>query len=224
LYLAGWRYPGTAVVVGERRCEMPVREADLRPWMDRVPAYTILEAEIDGDANSNPTRLARIINIDASDADLEKLAARLQEPIVLIDPTLGRLEYSRRFGTYEGRAGWCGKDVEVRLECAHPEDPAAVLGAATQLFAEQAEWNSRVREFAVAKLLATANEWREMENEDEEELSADTFLSRMILDTICVEESGGFSFWHDDGDLFWGHSIQVRGSMAEGLTSTDIAG
>jgi hypothetical protein len=29
---------------------------------------------------------------------------------------------------------------------------------------------------------------------------------------------GAFEFWHNDGDLFWGHSILIVGSLEEGLT------
>jgi hypothetical protein len=29
---------------------------------------------------------------------------------------------------------------------------------------------------------------------------------------------------HDDGDLFWGHSIQVTGTLDEGPTDADISG
>lgn len=221
-HLAGWRHPGSAVVVGERRCEMPVREADLRPLMDRVTAYTIVEAEIDGNSTAAVTKLRRIVRTGARDTDLEQLAARLQEPILLHDPTLGRLEYSRRFGKFEGRAEWCGRVVAVSLRCARPDDPAAVLGAAARLFAEQAEWDRRVREYAVEKLLPLKNDsWLE---EAEAELSAGAFLSKMTLETISVEESGDFCFWHDDGDLFCGHAIQISGSLSGGLTDADIPG
>lgn len=221
-HLAGWRHPGSAVQVGKRRCETPVREADLRPLMDRVTAYTIVEAEIDDSSTATATKLRRIVRIGARDPDLEQLAARLQEPILLHAPILGRLEYSRRFGEFEGRAEWCGRVVAISLRCAHPDDPTAVLQAAAQLFVEQAEWDRRVREYAVEKLLPLKNDsWLE---EDEAELSAGAFLSKMTLDTIAVEESGDFSFWHNDGDLFWGHAIQISGSLSEGLTDADIPG
>jgi hypothetical protein len=221
-HLAGWRHPGSRVVVGERRCEMPVREAELRPLMDRVKAYTIVEAEIDNSSTATVTKLRRIVRTGASDPDLEQLAIRLQEPILLHVPTLGRLEYIRRFGEFEGRAEWCGRVVAVSLRCANPDDPAAVLQAAARLFTEQAEWDGRVREYAVGKLLPLKNgSWLE---EDEAELSAGTFLSKMTLETISVEESGDFSFWHNDGDLFWGHAIHISGSLSEGVTDADIPG
>lgn len=222
VHLAGWRYPGMAVVVGERRCEMPVRQSDLGPWMDRLTAWTIVEVEIDGCSTATLTKLRRSVRIGATDPDLEQLATRLQEPVLLHDSTLGRLEFSRRFSWFEGRAGWGGRIVEVRLSCARPDAPTAALEAASRLFADQAEWDCRIKEYAVEKLLPLKNDsWLD---EDEAQMSAGMFLSRMTLETIVVKETGRFSFWHSDGDLFWGHSIQISGSLSEGLTDADIPG
>jgi hypothetical protein len=46
----------------------------------------------------------------------------------------------------------------------------------------------------------------------------------MKLESITVHPDGRFEFWFDDGDLFWGHSIAVRGSLAEGPTEASVEG
>ncbi|GAB5542876.1 MAG: hypothetical protein SangKO_026360 [Sandaracinaceae bacterium] len=46
----------------------------------------------------------------------------------------------------------------------------------------------------------------------------------MTLTTLGVGEGGGFSFWHDDGDLFWGHSILIEGDLESGPSGADIPG
>ncbi len=46
----------------------------------------------------------------------------------------------------------------------------------------------------------------------------------MSLASISVSEEGSFSFWHSDGDLFWGHSIMIAGNLTDGLTDADIPG
>ena len=61
-------------------------------------------------------------------------------------------------------------------------------------------------------------------DEGEAELSADQFKSRMTLESVTVEPGGSFDFWHNDGDLFCGHSIQISGSLSEGPTRADIPG
>lgn len=46
----------------------------------------------------------------------------------------------------------------------------------------------------------------------------------MKLEAITVRPNGEFEFWHDDGDLFWGHSILISGDLNHGLEDADIPG
>jgi hypothetical protein len=55
-------------------------------------------------------------------------------------------------------------------------------------------------------------------------MSAADFLSKMSLESISLDEDGGLTFWHNDGDLFWGHAIQISGNLTDGLKSADIPG
>jgi hypothetical protein len=221
-HLAGWRRPGSAVVIEKRRCELPVSEGDLKSLMDLIGPYSIVEAEIDDESTSAATKLRRIVKAGARDSELAQLASQLQRPIVLQDATLGRLEYDRKNGWFAGRAEWCGQTVGISLSCTHAEDRTAVLEAAKRLFAEQLHWQRRVREYAVEQLLTLNNDsWLD---EDDEEMSAEGYLSKMNLESISVDESGDIAFWHDDGDLFWGHAILISGNVSVGLTDADIPG
>ena len=60
--------------------------------------------------------------------------------------------------------------------------------------------------------------------EDEEELDAEKFESRLELESIEVRPDGEFCFWFEDGDLFWGHSITVEGTLEGGPEQADIQG
>jgi hypothetical protein len=61
-------------------------------------------------------------------------------------------------------------------------------------------------------------------DDGEDEVTAEQFIEAMRLESIAVYPDGSFVFWHQDGDLFWGHSIQICGSLSEGLTDADIPG
>ncbi len=220
--LVGWRHPGSPVETGERHCALPVPKRNLEALMESVKAYSIIEAEIDDQPSPGTTRLRRLVVTDVKDPELEQLARELQKPIVLADPILGQLEYDRKYECFSGRAEWCGQVVEISLSCDRPEKPATVLEAASRLFADQSDWHHRVKQYAVEQLLPLKN--RAWLDEREVELSEDEFLSRMTLQSIDLNESGEFTFWHDDGDLFWGHAIQISGSFSEGLTIADIPG
>jgi hypothetical protein len=205
-----------------RRCAFPVSKDDLRSLMNLVGPYSIIEAEIDEGSTAAVTTLRRVLIANARDPELEQLAHELQKPIVLHDATLGRLEYDRKYGWYAGRVVWCEQAVEVSLSCTRPDDTTAVLAAATRLFTEQEQWHRRIQAYTVEQLLPLKNDsWLDA---DEAEMSADEFLSKMRLESISVDESGDFTFWHDDGNLFWGHAIQISGDFTEGLTQADNAG
>src|SRR3954467_7230172 len=94
--------------------------------------------------------------------------------------------------------------------------------AARTLWAQQGDWNRRIRELATRELLDLKNSnWLA---EDEPVITADDFTDRMRLESISVNGDGSFEFFHDDGDLFWGHTIIVGGNLRDGPTSAQIAG
>ena len=49
-------------------------------------------------------------------------------------------------------------------------------------------------------------------------------MERMELDAIQIYEDGAFEFWFNDGDLFWGHSIHVTGSLKAGPEDAQMEG
>ena len=99
---------------------------------------------------------------------------------------------------------------------------ASVLEVAKALWRDHDDWREKIESFAVAKLLCLKNEtWLE---EDEPPISESEFIERMSLQSISVYPDGSFEFMHDDGDLFWGHAIQVTGNLHDGPTDADIPG
>ncbi len=63
-----------------------------------------------------------------------------------------------------------------------------------------------------------------IEDKDEEPLTPEQFKERMVLDSISIDSDGDVSFYHSDGDLFWGHCILVTMNSENNFTSADIAG
>ncbi len=90
------------------------------------------------------------------------------------------------------------------------------------LWANQAEWNREVTDFPVKELLELKNDtWRQ---DDETPLTKEDFIERMVLESITLNPHGSFDFWYSDGDMFWGHSIEVAGNFREGIKYANIAG
>ncbi len=228
-HLAAWRGVGGPVRTDmQLRLYYAVAKADLDGWMAEIQPYavwrvrtTVLAEPVNGQMHG---RIIEMIGVEPNDADLNAAAERMQSPITFNDSQLGSLTFDRRYGWFEGEVDWCGKTASLRVDAAvgEAEPSPAGLVAARALLADASGWQRRVNAFAAARLLSPRNDaWRA---EDEPEMDEEAFVARMRLESICVDADGGFDFWHDDGDLFWGHAIQISGTIARGPTSADTPG
>ena len=163
--------------------------------------------------------LEAFVGNEASDTELNNRAIQLQRRVTFSDSILGTFTFDRRLNWFAGRAVWNGHPVDLQLPTKESQ-VQATLRAAHALWGSQGMWNKRVRDYAVQALLPLKNEhWLE---ENEAEVTAEQFKERMTLESLTVYPGGSFEFWHNDGDLFCGHSIQISGSISKGPTGADI--
>ena len=140
----------------------------------------------------------------------------------LEDEVLGRFTLDRQVNWFEADVDWLGQTVRLSFDWDEDEAMEDSLRTAKTLMADQEEWNRRVLARASEDLLELKNDsWLE---EDEEELDAEKFEARLELESIEVRPDGEFCFWFEDGDLFWGHSITVEGTLEGGPEQADIQG
>ncbi len=143
-------------------------------------------------------------------------AIELQKsPQTVRDPILGTLTFTAPLG-WEGEARWLGRKCGISLD--HTDD----ISVAHTLWRDQRRWTSDAIRVATEQLLSLKNgAWL---GEKERPMSPDRFGKTLSLIEIAIEAGGTFAFYFDDGDLFFGHSIIVRGSLPDGLTDAAIAG
>lgn len=166
--------------------------------------------------------LDSVIGPDTSDQELNDRAKQLRKPVTYKDTILGTFTLDRVVNWFTAETVWDGNPISLNLEAKEPADIEKALTTAHSLWQAHQQWDQRVRDYAVRELLALKNEnWLE---EGELELTADQFKARMKLEAISVDPSGSFEFWHNDGDLFWGHSILIRGNLSEGPSDAGIVG
>ena len=84
-----------------------------------------------------------------------------------------------------------------------------------------ARWDKDAREYACETILDNANEWRD---EEDPEIIAESFISRIRLSGISISVSGDYSMFYDDDDIFAGHVIVCEGDMKNGFTDSLIEG
>lgn len=152
--------------------------------------------------------------IEPDPAIAEALEAQ-KSPAKLDDPLLGTLTADLLMG-WVGEAQWLGASCKF---CISSLDDLSVAHA---LWNDQRHWTSEAIGLASNRLLRLKNEvWL---REGEQPLSPAEFSGRLTLNFIAVETKGEFALDFDDGDLFWGHTITIHGSVSDGLIDAKLAG
>jgi hypothetical protein len=218
-----WRIGTADLQIVPLRISRKVTDAELDQLRSAINPYTVMriKARVGESAfGGYQALLEEFVGVYKSDAELNQYAERLQQPVTFENPDFGTFTLDRRVDWFAAEVVWDGKPVSLNLSDA--AEVEASLKVAQTLWQAQREWNLRIRDFAVQELLPLKNEnWLD---EDEAELSPDEFKDRMTLESITVYPSGSFDFWHNDGDLFWGHSIQISGNLSDGPKHADIPG
>lgn len=217
--LAAWRRVTGPLVERELLVLRPV--APSSDYFSDYPEGTQHRLQLLLSTDETRAIFAKLIKSNVKDTELEAIAVELQKPVVISTEKYGKLTLDRRINWFQGKTKWNGKRVEILFEADADLHIDSQLATADKLFSKSDKWGQAVNDFAIQELLDLANDWRD---EDTKPITANQFLKRMRLKSISIQEDGRFEFWHDDGDLFAGHSIQVRGSLKEGLKFADIPG
>jgi hypothetical protein len=136
-------------------------------------------------------------------------------------PELGKLRYEKEYDWYEGKLKVQKSDISIQLSTDEEGEVVSSLKRATDFVGELGNHVELAKEYAAQKLLELKNEtWIE----DEEPLTSQQFQQRMILESISIAPDGEVSFYHNDGDLFWGHCILVTMDSENNFIGAEIAG
>lgn len=221
--LAAWKSPATGDIQQADGCLIvQVDDKGLKRLQNTVSGNSVIRILIRRDLDGTPRFLLTDMPVPASDKDLERILTQRLKPVYYDDPVLGRFTLDRSVNWFECEINWLGKPTRFSFDNDEDEVMADAVRTARALFADQESWNRRALAQASDDLLELKNDnWLE---DDEEELTKEEFESRMELESIQVCPDGEFCFWFGDGDLFWGHSITVSGTLTEGPTEANMEG
>ncbi len=155
----------------------------------------------------------------AQESHLARLLEEQTREITIEHERLGTFILDRRVNTFNRNIEWLGVKVRVSLE--HGEQMHIQLDNLAHLLDHAAQWDESIRMFAAQELIELKNDsWLE---EDEEEWSEANFAKQLSLVSITFSEED-FTFWFDDGDLFWGHAVYVSNTIEDGPYDANIGG
>jgi hypothetical protein len=225
LNLIAWRIPGSSVNCAQLSVTKDLSDEELDVLQNAIDSESIIafrgklcEHSPFGDARAQ----LDILLDQPIDEALETVLSQYRELVEIVDPLIGKLVLNKTVDWFEGKITWLGKEVDIAISVDESGSPSDSLKTVKILLKTMEQWAKKVNNYAVTQLLDLKNDnWLE---EDENPISSDDFIRRMQLRSLTTYPGGAFEFGHDDGDLFWGHSIAVSGSLAEGLTDAGISG
>lgn len=225
--LCAWRDASGVVRKNALRVIRKASDREVDNVFEAVESDEVLRLSMrvaaDDSAFSGSAMLVEVLGPDNSDQELNELRDVANEAVTYMSKKFGAMTLDRSLGQFSGRVVWNGETVTLHLDAAtEGKKLSAANETARALWRSPKTWEKKLRAFAATKLLKTKNQsWLE---EDEEELTAPQFGQRLQVTAIETRPNGAFLFWFDDGDLFWGHSICVRGTLKTGLKDAEIVG
>ena len=161
---------------------------------------------------NNRFMLVKLIESDVSNKDLQELKEYYLKPVT-IESDMGIFNLNRQYSCFECEVDWNGADVSVFLETDEDCDETALTAMAAFLRCAKDKngFDQRNREFAAQKLLTLANEWMENDEIEEksDEITKEMFIDKIEMSEITVNSDGSITLFYYDGDMFWGHSIEI---------------
>lgn len=225
LTLEVWRFVGGSWQDSRLQLRRQVSDDEVERYRQVMRPLGQIRADVRLRVDANPAEpeaLLETLPLAIDDPDLAERGRLLQLPVTYEDKLFGTCRFNKRVNWFETNAHWNGTEVLVYLEAATLDTLPSVLKHAHDLWADAVAWGTRVYDRAVADLLELKNAtWLD---EDEDAVSVDGFKQKLSLQSLRIDEHGAFDFCFADGDLFFGHSIMVEGSLHQGATKAYIAG
>ncbi len=135
------------------------------------------------------------------------------------DSELGQLKWDDRVDWWEGEITLTSEQPFVLCILSRTDDKRVITEDARMAIARIRELETRCREYAADELLEIHNsEWSEGNP-----ISKDVFVGRLSPECVVVHETGYAEICFEDGDLFWGHMVEIRikpdGSFQEAVVA-----
>lgn len=158
--------------------------------------------------------------------DLKKAWEDYNKPIVINDDVLGELTLNKEYEVFEGYINWDGKVISLMLEVDVDDNSTwdQISKSAKEMIIQLEQWDKKMREFSSKKLTVLANQWASDEKDIIAPITEDDFANRISISELVFSSDDAFSVMYDDDDMFWGHAIEVQGTLENGIESSNIIG
>lgn len=179
---------------------------------------------------NNRYYVVKVLEEGVRNDKLEEILKEYRKEVAIEDDTLGKFILNKDLEMFDGSAEINGEEITLQFDV-DKNDPDTWKAAHANLkkfVSEIDRWDKEMREFSAEQLTELANDWLADEtyddDEEPEEITEEAFAERIGLCEISLDAEGEFIVYYSDDDMFWGHSIEVSGTLEEGIESADMVG
>ena len=132
---------------------------------------------------------------------------KYSEIIYYKDEELGDFELDKSINMFNKNIEWDNNNISISFENIDEEVNKKSVDIIKKIFANKKDIDKKLKEYITENMLEDANNW----NDDAEKphINKEDFSKLIALTSITICEDI-ITFWFDDGDIFWGHSIVVE--------------
>ncbi|HTE42068.1 MAG TPA: DUF2262 domain-containing protein [Steroidobacteraceae bacterium] len=226
-HLSPWRADDDVVQKSELRITKAMSEKDIEKMnkkIDGMAVITLTAHDFTPFHSGQSATLDEVLDFNHDDAEMRAAAAQLRVPVKVHHHTLGELKLDRSVNWFSVDLLYGGAIVTLSVDSVDDAPSPSQLVSAEAIWKDIHSFDARAKEFASGELLALKNElWLE-EEQEVTEVTDKEFRNRMTLKWISISDDEEFSFSYSDGELFWGHAIDITGTVKNGFSDADVSG
>ncbi len=182
--------------------------------MDTVKPYSLVRAPLVRPIYQEKARLLAQVSkatFGGTDAELQAIAAELAKPVHVKTKRFGKFKLHRGVNLFEGKAPWMGRPIRATLSVKNPEATDDLEKRLARVIDAAEKIDAKARKVAEAEFfeLSNAETWLERSKPR----SLEQFQKALKPYGVAVNLDDRFEIEYSCGDLFWGHSIVIRGSF-----------
>ena len=174
---------------------------------------------------NNCYMIVKVLEENVQNDKLLEYKEYLSKPVE-IDTPYGKFVLDRSMSWFEGEIEVGGSEFTAFLET--DEDNGETAELALKVFLKTAEnfedFDRKNKEFAADNLLDLAHEWQESDEGENEPLTREQFIEAIGVSEWTVTPYGNMTLYYYDGDIFWGHAIEINIDEDGNIEDADIAG
>lgn len=219
LPLTAWR-EDDGPIHREDTCLVALADDKLLTYLRRLaPPDSIIQARVRQGMGDDRFLLVGMPG-PVMDPELKAILDEQTREVSVWVPDLGTFVLNRTVNWFQADVDWQGQSIQLVYDQGREEDMQKAQEAARALMSAQADWDKRIRSYAVEQLpLQYAGSEDEML-----ELAPEELARRLEAESVQVWADGSFEVWFHDADYQWEHTLRVRGTLEGGPNSVHLEG